>query len=66
MNLQEAIKLTKEDKVFWTDPNGKNSRHFCIQTIVLIRGEKDPNQIIACILDKDGTAIECFIEDLKR
>lgn len=63
MTKAEAIKLRNGDEVFWTDPEGTNSRYFNIQTIVIILAENFTDYI-ACILDKDGTGIECFIEEL--
>ena len=65
MTKEEVVKLHNGDEVYWTDPDeGLCSRYYTIQTIIVIGPADHEPGYTACIMDKDGSTLECFIEEL--
>ncbi len=60
MTLSEVRKLHTDDEVYWTDPDGEVnlSKMLHISSISI-----DEDNVIT-IIDKDGSCIECFAEEL--
>ena len=59
MKIKQALKLHSGDEVFWNDPdNGLCSRQYCISEIKHLGGKA------FSILDKDGSHLECFCNEL--
>jgi len=59
MKPYQVKQLHSGDEVFWTDPDdGLCSRHYVISEITI----KDSGWI--SIIDKDGSQLECFSDEL--
>lgn len=65
MTIEQVKQLHSGDQVFWNDPdNGLCSRHFCISSVCIRPPVLDRDDDIITIVDKDGSALECFASEL--